>query len=135
MWTGIWEHDVARLRLGRSGCVEWSAPASIACRVSESLPVYHALDRDWEATAAGMPIEGDPHLTRCVREFPGLRLLSQPFGVAEEFTGMKGRYVTIAETIKGFKEIVEGKHDSLLEQAFYMVGPIDEVIKAARELS
>jgi F-type H+-transporting ATPase subunit beta len=63
------------------------------------------------------------------------KFLSQPFAVAEEFTGMKGKYVPLVETIKGFKEIIEGKHDSLPEQAFYMVGPIEEVVKAARELA
>jgi F-type H+-transporting ATPase subunit beta len=59
------------------------------------------------------------------------RFLSQPFFVAEQFTGFKGKYVPIAETVKGFKEIVEGKHDDLPEQAFYMVGTIEE----AREKS
>jgi F-type H+-transporting ATPase subunit beta len=63
------------------------------------------------------------------------KFLSQPFAVAEEFTGMKGKFVPLAETIKGFKEIIEGKHDSLPEQAFYMVGPIEEAVKAARELA
>ena len=53
------------------------------------------------------------------------RYLSQPFHVAESFTGQKGVYVPLAETIRGFKEIVEGKHDELPEQAFYMVGAIE----------
>jgi F-type H+-transporting ATPase subunit beta len=61
------------------------------------------------------------------------RFLSQPFFVAEVFTGQPGRYVKLADTIKGFKEIVEGKHDELPEQAFYMVGGIEEAQeKAAR---
>ncbi len=59
------------------------------------------------------------------------RFLSQPFHVAEEFTGIKGKYVPLAETIRGFKEICEGKHDSLPESAFYMKGSIDEVSCAA----
>ncbi len=62
------------------------------------------------------------------------RFLSQPFHVAEEFTGRKGKYVPIGETVKGFKEIVEGKHDDKPEQAFYMVGGIDEVVEAAEKL-
>jgi len=62
------------------------------------------------------------------------RFLSQPFHVAEEFTGRPGKYVTVDETIKGFKEIVEGLHDDKPEQAFYMAGNIDEVIKRAEEL-
>jgi F-type H+-transporting ATPase subunit beta len=62
------------------------------------------------------------------------RFLSQPFHVAEEFTGRPGKYVSIEETVKGFKEIVEGLHDDKPEQAFYMVGTIDEVAKQAEEL-
>jgi F-type H+-transporting ATPase subunit beta len=62
------------------------------------------------------------------------RFLSQPFHVAEEFTGRKGKYVSIQETVKGFKEIVEGKHDDKPEQAFYMVGGIDEAVEAAEKL-
>ena len=62
------------------------------------------------------------------------RFLSQPFHVAEQFTGAQGRYVKIADTVKGFKEIVEGKHDDIPEQAFYMKGTIDEVVEAAEKL-
>jgi F-type H+-transporting ATPase subunit beta len=62
------------------------------------------------------------------------RFLSQPFHVAEQFTGFKGKYVTIAETIKGFKEIVDGKHDDVPEQAFYMVGTIEEALEKAASL-
>ncbi len=62
------------------------------------------------------------------------KFLSQPFFVAEQFTNIKGAYVPIAETIRGFKEILEGKHDSLPEQAFYMVGTIDDVIAKAKTL-
>jgi F-type H+-transporting ATPase subunit beta len=63
------------------------------------------------------------------------RFLSQPFHVAEEFTGRPGAYVPLEETIRGFKEIVEGKHDDLPEQAFMMVGTIDEAIEKAKTLS
>jgi len=62
------------------------------------------------------------------------RFLSQPFFVAEQFTGSPGRYVKIADTVKSFKEIVEGQHDELPEQAFYMVGDIGEAIEKARKL-
>ncbi|MEW6429067.1 MAG: F0F1 ATP synthase subunit beta [Thermodesulfobacteriota bacterium] len=62
------------------------------------------------------------------------RFLSQPFHVAEVFTGMAGKYVKVAETVRGFKEILEGKHDELPEAAFYMVGSIEEAVeKAAKE--
>jgi F-type H+-transporting ATPase subunit beta len=63
------------------------------------------------------------------------KFFSQPFAVAEAFTGYKGAYVPLADTIKGFAEIVEGKHDSVPEQAFYMAGAIDEVAQKARELA
>ncbi len=62
------------------------------------------------------------------------RFLSQPMFVAEAFTGTEGRYVPVKETVRGFQEILEGKHDSLPEQAFYMVGTIDEVVEKARKL-
>lgn len=62
------------------------------------------------------------------------RFLSQPMYVAEAFTGRDGRYVTVEETVRGFKEILEGKHDALPEQAFYMVGTIDEVVEQAEKL-
>ena len=61
------------------------------------------------------------------------KFLSQPFFVAQQFTGIEGKYVTIADTIRGFKEIVEGKHDEIPEQDFYMVGTIDEVIERWRK--
>jgi F-type H+-transporting ATPase subunit beta len=63
------------------------------------------------------------------------RFLSQPFFVAQEFTGTPGKYVSLEENIRGFKEIVEGKHDALPEQAFYMVGGIEEVVVKAKSLS
>src|SRR5580765_7687341 len=63
------------------------------------------------------------------------RFLSQPFFVAEQFTGLTGKYVPIAETIKGFKEIVDGKHDALPEQAFYMVGTIEEAQAKAEKMA
>jgi F-type H+-transporting ATPase subunit beta len=62
------------------------------------------------------------------------RFLSQPFFVAEQFTNVPGKYVSIDETIRGFNEILQGKHDGLPEQAFYMVGTIDEAIKKAKTL-
>jgi F-type H+-transporting ATPase subunit beta len=56
------------------------------------------------------------------------RFLSQPFFVAQQFTGLEGKYVPVADTIRGFKEIVEGKHDELSEQDFYLVGGIEEAV-------
>ena len=61
------------------------------------------------------------------------RFLSQPFSVAEQFTGMEGKYVPLKETIRGFKEIIEGKHDDLPESAFLFVGTIDEAVAKAKK--
>ena len=62
------------------------------------------------------------------------RFFSQPFQVAEEFTGRPGKYVTVEETVRGFREICEGMHDDKPEQAFYMMGRIDDVVARAEEL-
>src|SRR5436309_11553564 len=61
------------------------------------------------------------------------KFFSQPFHVASQFTGREGKYVKLEETIKGFKEIIDGKHDDLPEQAFYMVGTIDEAVEAGKQ--
>ncbi len=63
------------------------------------------------------------------------RFLSQPFSVAEQFTGMEGKYVPVKETVRGFKEILEGKHDDLPESAFLFVGTIDEAVEKAKKLA
>ena len=63
------------------------------------------------------------------------RFLSQPFHVAEAFTGRKGRYVSVADTVRGFKEIIEGKHDDLPEASFYMVGSIEEAKEQAEKMA
>ncbi|MEG0583433.1 MAG: F0F1 ATP synthase subunit beta, partial [Cetobacterium sp.] len=62
------------------------------------------------------------------------RFFSQPFAVAEQFTGMEGKYVSVKETIRGFKEIIEGKYDELPEQAFLYVGTIEEAVAKGRDL-
>ena len=63
------------------------------------------------------------------------RFLSQPFHVAEQFTGTAGVYVCLDDTVRGFKEILEGRHDHLPEQAFYMVGTIEEAVQKASRLA
>ena len=63
------------------------------------------------------------------------RFFSQPFFVAAQFTGLEGKYVKLEDTIKGFREIVEGKHDDLPEQAFYMVGTIEEAVEKAKTVA
>jgi F-type H+-transporting ATPase subunit beta len=62
------------------------------------------------------------------------RFLSQPFFVAEAFTGLKGRYVDIKDTVRGFREILDGKHDDVPEQAFYLVGTIEDALEKAKSL-
>ena len=63
------------------------------------------------------------------------KFLSQPFTVAEQFTGMQGRYVPIKETIRGFKEILEGRHDNVPESAFLFAGSIEEVLEKAKAIA
>jgi len=62
------------------------------------------------------------------------KFLSQPFHVAEQFTGFQGKYVKIADTVRGFKGLIEGKYDDIPEQAFYMQGGIEDVLAAAEKL-
>jgi len=63
------------------------------------------------------------------------KFFSQPFHVASQFTGREGKYVKLEDTIKGFKEIIEGKHDALPEQTFYMQGTIDQVVENAKKMA
>jgi F0F1-type ATP synthase beta subunit len=63
------------------------------------------------------------------------RFLSQPFFVAETFTGIEGQYVKVEDTVRGFKEICDGQHDHLPEQAFYMVGTIEQAVAKAEKMS
>ena len=63
------------------------------------------------------------------------RFLSQPFHVAEVFTGTPGEYVKLEDTIRGFREIIDGRHDDLPEQAFYMVGPIEGAVERGKQLA
>ena len=76
--------------------------------------------------------EDDKQLVTRARKIQ--KFLSQPFFVAEGFTGQPGRYVKLADTIRSFKELIEGKHDALPEQAFYMVGSIDEAVEKAKKM-
>lgn len=80
----------------------------------------------------GMDELSDEDKTTVTRARKIQRFLSQPFSVAEQFTGMEGKFVPIKETIRGFKEIIEGKHDNLPESAFLFVGTIDEAVEKAK---
>ena len=77
--------------------------------------------------------EGDKLIVGRARKIQ--RFLSQPFFVAAQFTGTEGKFVSVADTVRGFKEILEGKHDDLPEQAFYMVGGIEEAVEKAKKLA
>jgi F-type H+-transporting ATPase subunit beta len=104
----------------------------VARRVKEILQRYKDLQDI--ITILGMEELSDEDKVIVARARKIQRFLSQPFHVAEQFTGREGKYVTINETVQGFKEIVEGKHDDKPEQAFYMVGNIDEVMARTEEL-
>lgn len=106
---------------------------TIARRVKEILQRYKDLQDIITILGIEELSEEDKLIVARARKIQ--RFLSQPFHVAEEFTGREGKYVPIAETIRGFKEIVEGMHDDKPEQAFYMMGGIDEVIEKAKELA
>jgi len=105
---------------------------TVARRVKEVLQRY----KDLQDIIAILGIEelSDEDKLVVARARKIQRFLSQPFHVAVEFTGRPGKYVSIEETIHGFKEIVDGLHDDKPEQAFYMAGPIEEVVQRAEEL-
>ncbi|HRE90802.1 MAG TPA: F0F1 ATP synthase subunit beta, partial [Myxococcota bacterium] len=105
---------------------------AIARRVQETLQTYKDL-QDIIAILGMDELSEDQRLT-VYRARKIQRFLSQPFHVAEAFTGAKGKYVKLEDTIKGFKGIVEGNYDDIPEQAFYMVGTIEEVIEKAKTL-
>jgi F-type H+-transporting ATPase subunit beta len=83
----------------------------------------------------GMDELSDDDKTTVTRARKIQRFLSQPFSVAEAFTGKPGKYVDVQDTVRGFKEICEGKYDDLPEQAFYMVGGIEEVVEKAKSMA
>jgi F-type H+-transporting ATPase subunit beta len=105
----------------------------VAREVQETLQRYKDL-QDIIAILGMDELSEDDKLT-VARARKMQRFLSQPFHVAEQFTGNPGKYVELKDTIRGFKEIVEGKHDDLPEQAFYMVGGIEEAVEKAKKLA
>ncbi len=105
----------------------------VARMVQETLQTYKSLQDIIAILGMDELSEDDKLVVSRARKIQ--RFLSQSFHVAEAFTGQKGVYVPLSETIRGFKELVEGKHDALPEAAFYMVGNIDDAIEKARRLS
>jgi F-type H+-transporting ATPase subunit beta len=96
--------------------------------------IYPAVDPlEWTSRILDPRVVGIEHYT-VARARKIQRFLSQPFHVAEQFTGHPGKYVKLADTIRGFKEIVEGKHDGIPERAFYMKGTLEEALEHAEEL-
>jgi F-type H+-transporting ATPase subunit beta len=106
---------------------------AVATRVQEILQRYKDL-QDIIAIL-GMDELSDEDKLTVSRARKIQRFLSQPNFVAEQFTGTPGKYVKLEDTITGFREIIDGKHDELPEQAFYMVGTIDEAVARERETS
>ena len=105
----------------------------VAREVQETLQRYKDL-QDIIAILGMDELSEDDKLT-VARARKMQRFLSQPFDVAKQFTGNEGKYVELKDTIRGFKEIVDGKHDDLPEQAFYMVGTIEEAVEKAKKLA
>jgi F-type H+-transporting ATPase subunit beta len=106
---------------------------NVARRVQEVLQQYKSL-QDIIAILGMDELSEEDKLT-VARARKIQRFLSQPFHVAEVFTGSPGKLVSLEDTIKGFKEIVDGEHDSLPESAFYMVGGMDEAIEKAKKMA
>lgn len=105
---------------------------SVARNVQQTLQRYKDLQDIIAILGMDELSEEDKQVVARARKIQ--RFLSQPFFVAETFTGLSGQYVDIKDTIKGFKEILEGKHDNLPEQAFYLVGTIEQAIEKAKTL-
>ncbi|HBE79103.1 MAG TPA: F0F1 ATP synthase subunit beta, partial [Firmicutes bacterium] len=104
----------------------------VARRVQETLQRYNELQD--VIAILGMDELSDADKITVSRARRLERFLSQPFFVAETFTQIPGKYVPIAETVRGFKEILDGKHDDLPEAAFYMVGTIDDAVENGKKL-
>jgi F-type H+-transporting ATPase subunit beta len=105
----------------------------VATRVQEILQRYRELQDIIAILGMDELSDEDKVVVQRARKIE--RFLSQPFHVAEQFTGMAGKYVPLAETVRGFKDLVDGKCDELSEQAFFMVGGIDEAAEQAKRLA
>ena len=106
---------------------------SVAKRVKEILQAYKDLQDIINILGMDELSDDDKIIVRRARRIQ--RFLSQPFHVAEQFTGFPGKYVKLEDTIRSFKEILDGKHDSLPEQAFMYVGTIEEAVEKAKTLA
>ncbi len=119
---------------GEIGILPLHAPLVTTLKAGEIRVKVDDKETDWIATSGGyLQVHEDKVTVARARRIQ--RFLSQPFHVAEQFTGMTGKYVKLEDTIKGFKEIVEGKHDDVPEQVFRYVGTIEEALEAAEKLA
>jgi F-type H+-transporting ATPase subunit beta len=107
--------------------------AEVAAKTKSYLQRYGALQDLIAILGVEELSEEDKIVVRRARRLQ--RFLSQPFFVAESYTGMSGRYVPLAQTVRGFSELVEGRYDEVPEQAFFMVGTIAEALEKARTLT
>jgi F-type H+-transporting ATPase subunit beta len=105
---------------------------SVATRVQQVLQRYKDLQDIIAILGMDELSDEDKVIVQRARKIE--RFLSQPFHVAEQFTGTPGKYVRLEDTIRSFEEVLDGKHDELPEQAFYLVGSIDDVLARAEEL-
>lgn len=105
----------------------------VATKVQETLQRYKALQDIIAILGMDELSEDDKMVVHRARRLE--KFLSQPFHVAEQFTGMSGKYVKLEDTVRSFKEIVDGKHDAMPENAFYMVGSIEEAIEKAQGMA
>jgi F-type H+-transporting ATPase subunit beta len=105
----------------------------VAKQVKQILQTYKDLQDIINILGVDELSEEDKIIVRRARRIQ--RFLSQPFHVAEQFTGIKGKYVKLEDTIRSFKEILEGKHDDLPEQAFMYVGTIEEAVEKAKRMN
>lgn len=106
---------------------------SVARQVQVTLQKYKDLQDIIAILGMDELSEGDKQTVSRARKIQ--RFLSQPFFVAAQFTGTEGKFVSVADTVRGFKEILEGKHDDLPEQAFWMVGGIEEAVEKAKKIA
>ena len=130
-WRNVLTHDIAVILALTGIC------AALGTAITPTVAIVVLIAMSFYDIIAILRIEelSDDDKQTVARARKVERFLSQPFFVAAQFTGMEGKYVKVEDTIRGFKEIVEGKHDEVPEQAFYMVGTIEEVREKAEKMA
>ena len=131
-WTGLWANNLAQLRL-TNGTLEWRAPGSVRTEVAAALPRYLALDTDWPALTDSLPWRSDPHLARCIADFPGLRLLRQPFG--ETLLGFLCSATKQIVQIKQMCALLAERHGAAIGRAPLLAGRAFRADPAAQGLA